>query len=116
MQGQALLYYPMNQTPVSSINGVRDSATLLSTRWGTLKNTPLPLVDMGARTFTKNAWTFNNKAYVAVTPNTALSSLGDIANTPGITIGFWSKFPVPVNNQQYLHLKGAKETFSVGYI
>lgn len=114
-QAQLLLSYPMNQTPVSTTNGVRDSATLLTTCWGTLKNTPLPTVDTGARTFTKNAWTFNNKAYIAVAPNTALNSLGDIANTPGITIGFWSKFPVPVNNQQYLHLKGTKETFSVAY-
>ena len=86
------MLYQMDQTPVFGNNQIVDAANSNSSYWGTIVGSTLPALTNGARAYTSNAWQFSAKSCISVA-NNIISSLGDITNTPGLTIGFWFNWP-----------------------
>ena len=108
----AALIYHLDQTPVAGAVAITDATG--QTR-GTMVGTTLPLVVSGALAATSNAWDFTSaSAYLSVTSNPVVQSLGDYNQTPGLSFSFWVKMTNNLNNASVCALRGLFKIFGNG--
>lgn len=109
--GPAILF-PMDQSPVTGNFAITNAAATNSAFWGGLKNSgALPTLTNGASASTGTAWQFYGGYYLGVGPDAVTKSLGEITNTPGLTVAFWVKYTNSTNFVRICGLGGNGETF-----
>ena len=106
------IFFPLDQAPATGTRVITNTANTNTTFWGTLAGSGmLPYLTNGANANTVKAWQFNAGYYLGVGPDTVTRSLGDITNTPGLSVAFWVKY---TNNSTFVRvcgLGGSGETF-----
>ena len=108
----AALIYHLDQTPAGG-NGAMTDATGHTA--GTMLNSTMPAVVVGATANTGSAWDFSAAtAFLNVTSNPTIQSLGDCHQTPGLSLSFWVKIPSNVNNARVCGLSGVFDVFLSG--
>jgi len=102
-QTRASLFYPLDQTP--STNLIVEDATTNTAGSIIRQDIGLPTTINGAAAYSTKAWDFAGvDANIEVATNTLLESLGNIATTDGLSIGFWANHTY--NNDANLRNKG----------
>jgi hypothetical protein len=108
-----VLFYPMNATPVAGTGMVPDATgKTTGTIVGSTTN-PLLLTNQAGLPG-GNAWDFTSTAAgisVPCTSSNAISSLGDITNTPGISVSLWLNYFYPGRFADVVN----KRFYGIGY-